>query len=340
MTKNPDANPSELNRRKLLGAAAWSAPIIALAAATPLAVASSSGGTRTLSTPGSTSIRITPQVRTVEFTVIGGGGGATATSASPAHQGGRLVGTITLPASTTSRNLNIIVGGGATAAGVGGTGYGSGGSGPVYGGGGGSSIALEGTVLVVAGGGGGRSVVSGTQNTYTVIDRYATNTQVPSTGSSAAGSNGMTRQVTQTSTSQVFVGAPGSAASGATGGAGGVSTANFPATNPSGATIVRSAGAAGQNHGAGANGGGNGAAGATVGGGSTGAGGGGYAGGGSGGAIQKSNANLVVEAAGGGGGGSNFTAASGVVVTTTGTSNVLPIGPGGHNGTVIVTWRA
>lgn len=340
MTKNPEpeSQRSELNRRNLLGAAAWSAPVIAVAAATPLAVASSSGGTRTLTTPGATSIRITPQVRTISFTVIGGGGGGTATSPAPAHQGARLVGTITLPASATSRNINIIVGGGASATGVGGTGYGNGGSAPLYGGGGGSSISIESTLLVVAGGGGGRAVVSGTQNTYTVIDRYATNTQVPSTGSSAGTVNGMTRQVTQTSSSQVFVGAPGSAAVGTTGGAGGVATANFPATNPTGATIVRSAGTAGQNHGLGANGGGNGAAGVAVGGGSTGAGGGGYAGGGSGGAIQKTNANLVVEAAGGGGGGSNYTGGPGVVITTTGSSNVLPVGPGGHNGSVVVTW--
>lgn len=331
------ARPNDLDRRRMLKSAAWAAPVIAVAAATPFAVASSSGGTRNVTTAGAVAIRVTGQVRRITFTVIGGGGGATAASAAPAHQGALLSGTITLPASATSRNINIIVGAGAGAAGVGGLGYGNGGSGPTYGGGGGSSISIDNTLAVVAGGGGGRSVVNSTQGTTTTIDRYAPFTQMPSTGSSAGAVNGMTRQTTVTTGGQVYVGAPGLAASGATGGVAPLATANFPATNPTGATIVRTAGVAGGNHLTGANGGGNGANGVAAGGGSTGAGGGGYAGGSSGASIRRTDGNIV-DAPGGGGGGSNYTSGPGVVVTTTGTSNLPPVGPTGHVGRVEVTW--
>lgn len=323
--QNHASSPS---RRHLLVGAAWTTPIIAVAAATPFAAASPASGSRTLA-PGTQDIRIGATARNITFTIVGGGGGGLATAPANAHRGARIVGSFTLPVSSASRTIRAVVGaGGGINGAAGGTGFGNGGTSGRWSGGGGSAILVDNILYVVAGGGGGRALNVITNQAVT--DQYApipAPQNVPA-GSSSAAANGMARTVNNGGS--LYTGAPGLAGNAAVGGAGG--TTFYAPT-----AVTTAPGIAGGSYNSVARTGGNGGAGVAVTANNvtsySGGGGGGYAGGGSGGTLRSGTAFATT---GGGGGGSNFLA-SGVTTTVNALSTVGP-NDTGHPGSLVITW--
>lgn len=322
---SPDSSPS---RRALVAGAAWSIPVIAAAAATPMAAASQCAPGTVTRGPGTHTVVVPACARTLTFNVLGSGGSGANTSG--AHAGARVQGTIALPASTSERTFTLIVASGASG-GTPGVGFGNGGGGSTtWAGGAGSALRQGTTLFVAAGGGGGRSVVvSG--GPYTIQDTYGT-VQGVAASTSAAGANGMTRAGVNAGAVR-FVAGPGRPAVGATGGSGVVGTYISV-----GYTATTRVGNPGGNTGTGNNGGGNGgnavtnAANGTA---QTGPGGGGYAGGASGGEIVKTApADGTWIGGGGGGGGSSFGGGPGVTVTSSGSSALAP----GHAGSIVISW--
>ncbi|WP_292722365.1 hypothetical protein [Microbacterium sp. 13-71-7] len=311
-----------IQRRTIVKGAAWSLPVLATAAAVPMAAASGTpcvGGA--FDSPGTHFYKVPAGVTSLKFEVAGGGGGGDFINYGtngPGGAGALIVGVLSVVPGET---LTLIVGGGGQGVykqGLGGKGFGNGGNatnvggvwyGPASGGGAGSAILRATTPLVVAGGGGGAGGGEGTVAYF-----------ISSTGAGAAGptpGDGAPTAVT-TNAGNTFTVNGGGAASGANGGAAGLAstTGAFSATSP---------GAAGGGFGTGANGGGNGAS-SKPGTNYEGAGGGGYAGGGSGGAAVRYGD--YQNTGGNGGAGSSFTGGSGVAV-----SSVLSAGNGGHSTT-------
>ncbi|MDR2323492.1 MAG: hypothetical protein LBE60_17825 [Microbacterium sp.] len=190
-----------IRRRTIVKGAAWSLPVLAAAAAVPLAAASTVPGCATQKTfftlpdspsaAGITTVFVVPaKVNLITVTVTGGAGGATRADWTILGGNGGLV-TATIPV-IPGETLDLIVGqGGASRIGpsyganpsvvTGGQGYGNGGdsdpaadnpnSGPGswWGGapgGAGSAILRGGQPLVVAGGGGGAGGIYGSNWTY------------------------------------------------------------------------------------------------------------------------------------------------------------------------------
>jgi len=355
--KEMNGRDGKLSRRTIVKGAAWSVPVIAAAAAAPMASASTgcASGSQQISGNGTAGQTVTVQIPAcatkVTYTVIGGAGDRSSdlqnginTRKIPGGGGAVVTGELIGVAGQT---LTLIAGGGAGPAVTrpsdnfitmaGGTGYGNGGSaaGIYYvngAGGAGSAILLGGQPIVVAGGGGGagsRGTV-GTPRSYIATPGAGGNAgQLAEAGESSTVSE--TEQPGRTATA-----AGGAGAVGATGGTGGASTSG-------GTTSVL--GGKGGDKGSGAAGGGNGADAKMiqvpnhnnqV---SAGAGGGGYAGGGSGAGTSypsRPDSNLSAAIVGAGGAGSSFvdtTRATGSI--STGTPNMDRPSPAGS---VVVSW--
>ncbi|MDR6868855.1 hypothetical protein J2Y69_003481 [Microbacterium resistens] len=320
-----------VSRRTIVRGAAWTIPVIAAAAAVPLAAASgcTGGGSMTAPAPTGTqapamnsTFTVPAGVTQLTFEVAGAAGG-TSTFTDDGHTlvgsggAGALVTGVLLV--TPGQVLSLIVGQGGmgfhnTVSGppspgyVGGGGYGSGGS-TVFGGGGsamenyaggsgggGSAILLGSTPLIVAGGGGGSGAWNGRDITSSPGIGYPR--QDGGNGSGTTGGSGNNSQfATGFFGTRGWTVYGGGGASGAAGGAGGALGSG------DGEHWAGSAGAAF------GPGGGNGANGVSTTGTArplvSGAGGGGYAGGGSGGVVRSNGVGTsqwnIAGAAGGAG---------------------------------------
>ncbi|WP_460627602.1 hypothetical protein [Intrasporangium mesophilum] len=358
---------------------AWSVPAIVLAPTAQAATCSTPGTSVTATSvnvnggPLASMVGITvpANVRTVTYTVVGGGGGGWH---SVNGQGASITGTFNGPALGGPSVLTLIAGGGGQGGDQfpggtsttldGGTGYGNGGNTTIQnwqtgasagGGGGGSAIlvgnTLTGTPLVVAGGGGGTwpSNASGNVNPSTwktgiTPDGAASVSNAGPVGGAALSGRSLTGwyqpNIPGPQTNEGVTGSAGGA-SGASGGTPSTATVQ-PGTTGTGTRT----GTAGGNH---TTSGGNGGAGAipfspdpfgnflAAGGGG---GGGGYAGGAGGSLFYwttlDSNGHPFVTAAGSGGGGSSFADPS--VTATSGVTANNPNGGQGAPGSVTLTY--
>jgi len=127
----------KVSRRTTVKGAAWSVPVVAMAAAVPMASAStvacppSQTILATDSSEGLLSVSVPPQVKTIRYTIAGGQGNYAAGDASPAGRGALFSGEIPVSALGGATVLQLIAGqkGGVGAGQNGGVGFGNGGSG-------------------------------------------------------------------------------------------------------------------------------------------------------------------------------------------------------------------
>ncbi|WP_336649044.1 hypothetical protein [Microbacterium sp. MMO-10] len=332
-----------IRRRTIVKGAAWSVPVIAAAAAAPMAAASCGTSSGTFTTPSAGEFAVTIPACATSVTFVVAGGDGQRISATDVGRGAVISGTLALT-SGTSHVITLIAGespnGGAIPR-VGGIGFGNGGTGygAVGGGGGGSAILLDGVPSVVAGGGGGGgnpNVTAGNPGD-SVIRLLAPESGVNAgkgTADDPAGtSTGYGNKSTYNGALVLAVGG-GEGATGSTGGA-----AAAPVVYGAGAAGTEYPGTAGGNNGTGNHGGGNGGddglaslpSGAGAGGG-----GGGWAGGGGGRAVSKTaggNPTGVLYLGTQGGAGSSFVGGTGVTVASDG-----PRTDARGNGSIVISW--
>lgn len=358
--------------------AAWSVPLLAVAAVAPSAAAQSPDGptpcqqvTRTFNAGAVTNVVVPAGVTEVTYVVRGAGGGG----GDRAGFGDLTTGTITL-AGVAATTFEVVVGAGGNPAGqgtgTGGAGYGNGGNSTVRqhnldvgdnqpgGGGGGTALLLGTTPLVVAGGGGGNylSVVNvGETRVGRQLDSETFDGKLYQKGNATKNGSaaGLRADSNNNETTPALAVHPAIAASGATGGSAG-GTGYYLVNNANWSNGSANAGTAGGAHGNGANGGGNGGnGGAQMRAGSdqqyragAGGGGGGYAGGGGGGlaSARYTPATLRPISAGSGAGGSSYRIssqdASALGLAITGTAfapaGIAPTNSKGHPGLVTLSW--
>ena len=347
------------SRRAVVKGAVWSVPVVALATAVPAQAASppcpAITVTRRVEVPEANTknptdgpreeetLSLPSDVTTVEFEVLGGGGGISYNRLKSVGQGTNaelVVGKMVVPAGSV---LTLIAGNGGASTSAfnqgtrtGGQGYGNGGDSFLTtdankdacggGGGGGSAILVNNTPAVIAGGGGGCGVVFSRQPRGQSTDQW--NTDGGAGGDAAA----QGQDLTLSHNDAVVPPGTASGGGGAMGATPGTGRGNNTSTGTSSNGTTEKAGASGGTPGTGVNGGADGANGSTsatliLKANSTRAlaaagGGGGYAGGASGGIYgavsnQTGDADHLIFGSGGGGGGSSYTSPTYVFSSTT-----------------------